>query len=448
MKVFISGPMRNKPDSNKEAFFDAEYKLKRLGYSVFNPAWCQYGVVTEFTADDMHAVDFAALERCDAIYMLKGWQYSKGARAEYFYAKAHGLKIFGDYTNYKPDAIKSIAEELALDKFKNDLPDICCSNKIDSVEKKYKDLAEDVEDCKKEIDILFNNLFDGLEKRVDLFNKIREEQYDSVYGLTTAKFDDVNQAINDVDRKMNNRYADNLNKINGLKKEVEAIKESIGTDDLQGQLDKDFKDVYNEFQSVKDMVNDINFGYIDWSSEVSQFDERIEKLEDNMKDLAANGGLGLGFNLMNKRIDVLEASIHKLEESFSEVADDNLSLNAIISKNNEDIEETRKHVMSFYDGEFIDTFNKVDDRLKKLEKTVNGLNSIVGELGNSIDNIFENQRELNSDYAALHNNYIARNEQLETLEKTVNGLNNRLEKIENFVADCRLSEPKSKDKKA
>ena len=171
--------------------------------------------------------------------------------------------------------------------------------------------------------------------------------------------------------------------------------------ELQEQLDKDFDDVYTEFSNVKDSVNDINFGYIKWSAEVSQFDERIEKLEDNMKEISANGGLGCSFNLMNerissnkrdisslrnaigdldrklddykesymhlnnadeafdrrikalerafkgqadqnlnvnRRIDALEASIHKLEESFSVIADDNLSLNAIFSKNNEDID--------------------------------------------------------------------------------------------------------------
>jgi hypothetical protein len=33
------------------------------------------------------------LECCDAIYMLKGWENSEGAKEEYVYANKLGLKI-------------------------------------------------------------------------------------------------------------------------------------------------------------------------------------------------------------------------------------------------------------------------------------------------------------------------------------------------------------------
>lgn len=360
MKVFISGPMSGKPNDNRAAFYKAQEELEKKGYSVWNPAWLAYPSDTEFSKDAIHAIDNEALRHCDAIYMLKGWQYSEGARNEYKIAIARDLDIMYEEelwyrfrfnlskvpeknapefdkefaydeavknrTNYQLEAIKenvkekynaldrrikSIEEELAWDKWKNDLPDNFCSNRIDSVEKQYKDLAEDVEDCKKEIDILFNHAFDGLEKRVD------KEQYD-----------DVNQAINDVKSDLDN-----------FKNEVNRKIEKVCLYEIHSlgrRCDKDFDDVYDEFQSVKDTINDINFGYIDWSSKMSTAIEHIE--------------------------------------------------------------ETRKHVMSFYDGEFIDTFNKVDDRLKKLEKTVNGLNSIVGEIGNRLEKIENFVADTDVDY--------------------------------------------------
>lgn len=300
MKVFISGPMSGKPYCNRAAFYKAQEDLEKHGYSVWNPAWLAYPNDTEFTKDDMHIIDFAAIRLCDAIYMLKGWKYSKGAQEEHEYAAMRGLTIMYEEecffsfrfnlskapkkntpvfdqefaydesvknrTNYQLEAIKenikekyntldrrikSIEEELAWDKWKNDLPDNFCSNRIDSLEKWRNDFA-------------------------------------------------VCYTVN----------------ITNLRKEVDAIKESIGTDNLQEQLEKDFADVYEEFQNTKDQVNDINMGYIKWSSEVSQFDERIEKLEENMKKIAANGGLGLSFNLMNEHVSSNKRDISSIKDSI------------------------------------------------------------------------------------------------------------------------------------
>jgi len=36
------------------------------------------------------------LERCDAIYLLEGWEHSEGSRAEFKVAKEIGLIIMGD----------------------------------------------------------------------------------------------------------------------------------------------------------------------------------------------------------------------------------------------------------------------------------------------------------------------------------------------------------------
>lgn len=290
MKIFISGPMKNKPNGNKEAFFEAEYKLKRLGYSVFNPAWCQYGYDTEFTEDDMHMIDFSALSRCDAIYMLKGWQYSKGAQAEYDHAKILCKAILreGD-----PITDPLICDKYDWESFKNKLPSYrLYSNKNTPVFDREFALDEEIKNR-------------------------TNYQFEAIKGNIRAKYTELKDITENLDISIGNES----DRINSLKCEVESIKESIGTDNLQEQLEKDFADVYEEFQNTKDQVNDINMGYIKWSSEVSQFDERIEKLEENMKEIAANGGLGLSFNLMNERVSSNKRDISSLRNDIATIKD-------------------------------------------------------------------------------------------------------------------------------
>lgn len=46
------------------------------------------------------------LMKCDAIYLLKGWERSKGACLEKHYAKVIGLEIF-EQGKYEPRAEKA-----------------------------------------------------------------------------------------------------------------------------------------------------------------------------------------------------------------------------------------------------------------------------------------------------------------------------------------------------
>lgn len=85
MRVYISGPMTGYRDYNKPAFLSAENKLRAAGYEVFNPA--SFKVNDDFDIKGIALIDLAALSECDYIYLLDGWQKSKGARAEYEVAK-------------------------------------------------------------------------------------------------------------------------------------------------------------------------------------------------------------------------------------------------------------------------------------------------------------------------------------------------------------------------
>lgn len=330
MKIFISGPITDKPGGNKEVFFKAEYRLKRLGYSVFNPAWCQYGVVTEFTKDDMHSIDFAALNRCDAIYMLKGWQYSIGARAEYEHAKALGKEILreGD----------PITDPLKYGKYdweswKNKLPDSLDSKKIDSLEKWRNDFAE----C----------------------------------------------------------YTVN---ITNLRKEVEAIKESIGTDNLQEQLEKDFADVYEEFQNTKDQVNDIEYGYIDWSSKMSSAIDEMEKVKKTVK------GLNSLVATLGERNGVLSDNIYELQRIIISSDIKNISIKAMNQK-----------LIDL--GRELDDYKEADEAL---EKCIKDMNERMSLFGRELDAYEEAYKQLRT---SLDNNDNALERRIKALEKKYDELN-------------------------
>lgn len=109
-RVFLSGPMTGKYRFNFPAFDAARDWLERKGHTAVSPADLDRS--NSFDAMilpdsfnwhstppgfDMRAArhrDIAALETCDAILLLSGWQDSKGSRAEKAYADWCGIPEF------------------------------------------------------------------------------------------------------------------------------------------------------------------------------------------------------------------------------------------------------------------------------------------------------------------------------------------------------------------
>ena len=113
-RVYVAGPMSGLPEFNFPAFFLAAAKLKSAGHTVFNPAERdndRHGVdisrgnetgdlaiaeaehgfsLREALSDDLTWI----CENATAIYMLKGWEQSKGSLAELSLAKALGLRVW------------------------------------------------------------------------------------------------------------------------------------------------------------------------------------------------------------------------------------------------------------------------------------------------------------------------------------------------------------------
>ncbi|MFD3245871.1 DUF4406 domain-containing protein [Rahnella aquatilis] len=89
MKVYIAGPMTGLPHFNRPAFKEAAINLSFEKHVPLNPASLPDGL----SEQDYMAIGMTMLQRAEAIYLLTGWQFSAGARAEHALALKLGLEI-------------------------------------------------------------------------------------------------------------------------------------------------------------------------------------------------------------------------------------------------------------------------------------------------------------------------------------------------------------------
>lgn len=108
--VYLSGPMRGKPEFNFPEFHRAAAALRERGYKVLSPAEKdeQVGFVTTGMTGhedlselgfDLHAAlawDCAAIATpdCIGVVCMEGWQQSSGCRAEVALALALGKPVY------------------------------------------------------------------------------------------------------------------------------------------------------------------------------------------------------------------------------------------------------------------------------------------------------------------------------------------------------------------
>ena len=92
MRIYISGPITNVLDY-KEKFARAEQNLKAKypDAEIINPTVLDK---LPLTYDEYMELDLRLLGMCEGIYMLKGWEDSKGSNREYGYALAKGKEIY------------------------------------------------------------------------------------------------------------------------------------------------------------------------------------------------------------------------------------------------------------------------------------------------------------------------------------------------------------------
>ncbi|MGK2829220.1 DUF4406 domain-containing protein [Ralstonia pseudosolanacearum] len=88
-RIYIAGPMTGIQDLNFPAFHEAARALRAEGHDVVNPA--------EINSDPAAGwltcmrADIRELMTCDAIYLLPGWENSRGARLEAHIAERLGF---------------------------------------------------------------------------------------------------------------------------------------------------------------------------------------------------------------------------------------------------------------------------------------------------------------------------------------------------------------------
>lgn len=94
MRIYISGSITN--NRNFRYDFDRAAELlkeKFDGCDIVNPAWL-HKVYENGTHAEYMKICLQLLKMSDTIYMLPGWEVSKGARKEYNFAIRHSITVF------------------------------------------------------------------------------------------------------------------------------------------------------------------------------------------------------------------------------------------------------------------------------------------------------------------------------------------------------------------
>ena len=100
IKIYIAGPMSGHPNLNWDAFDEKEKQLTAAGFDVVNPAQMDREIgldptnIGEYDYEEAARRDIEVLSTCDAIYLMSGFQYSKGACWERALAKQWNLKRY------------------------------------------------------------------------------------------------------------------------------------------------------------------------------------------------------------------------------------------------------------------------------------------------------------------------------------------------------------------
>lgn len=97
-KIYISGGISGYPLEERRAVFArAEEELWGRGYVPVNPF--NNGVSLDASYGDHMRADLRMLLDCDGIYLLRGWESSRGACLERDVAAACDLSIMEEFTS-------------------------------------------------------------------------------------------------------------------------------------------------------------------------------------------------------------------------------------------------------------------------------------------------------------------------------------------------------------
>ena len=90
-RIYVSGPMSGLPDFNYPAFKEAAAALCRAGWDSVSPT--ETGQQEGWTWEDYMRAAIALQVTCDFVYMLPGWEQSRGATIEHALAHVFGQRV-------------------------------------------------------------------------------------------------------------------------------------------------------------------------------------------------------------------------------------------------------------------------------------------------------------------------------------------------------------------
>lgn len=115
MKWYISGKISGLPTDQVTAKFQqAEQQIRAFGHEPVNPI--NNGLGSEASWNEHLVADVALLLECDAIYLLKDWDDSRGSRIEANIAEECGLQIVHqpEYATYESRMLASRRSPIAV----------------------------------------------------------------------------------------------------------------------------------------------------------------------------------------------------------------------------------------------------------------------------------------------------------------------------------------------
>lgn len=108
LKVYISGPMTGLPrDEYRRRFAAAATWLQARGYCAVNPAMfapCRHPWLYRLIGYRLTLwYDLQRLRRCDAIYIMPGWEQSRGSRVEIRCAERNAIPTLPHFIEWSLD---------------------------------------------------------------------------------------------------------------------------------------------------------------------------------------------------------------------------------------------------------------------------------------------------------------------------------------------------------
>lgn len=139
-------------------------------------------------------------------------------------------------------------------------------DRVDACEEKIDEHEADLEDCKEEIDLLWNNAFTGLEKRVELFNNARKEDVQELFD----DMEDRKKDISEQDRRLDCHH----NRLMSLSERVNTL--STQHKDSWYELQQARKDITDLVNSVCDDNRTINNTLTDLNVRLKAIEKRLD----------------------------------------------------------------------------------------------------------------------------------------------------------------------------